>query len=198
MSPTNLLTHANNNRRGRHLGSYRVRLHIVYARPCRATSSRIVANAGPTFVPFWTCHWLIARNCFLDHPGEFHLTTDELHGSWEMPVLMAASLVDMRLGAVPRELFLANSSAPSRSLEWLSWQPRGAPSSPVGQLYKYDPMNCLHAKRRRAGLRIQDSTAAGSRIHSKDESQGICAAWAAMRQTPEGNRTAIIHRPPAA
>src|SRR5215831_17857726 len=102
----------------------------------------------------------------------------------------------MRLGAVPRELFLANSSAPSRSLEWPSWPPRWTPSSPVGQLYKYDPMNCSHAKRRRAGLRIQDSTAAGSRIHSKDESQGICAAWAAMRQTPEGNWTAIIHRPP--
>ena len=41
----------------------------------------------------------------LDHPAEFHLITDELqYGSWEMPVLMAASLVDMRLGAVPREL----------------------------------------------------------------------------------------------
>jgi hypothetical protein len=36
---------------------------MVYARPCRATSSRIVANAGPTTVPFWTCDWLIARNC---------------------------------------------------------------------------------------------------------------------------------------
>jgi len=37
----------------------------------------------------------------LDHPGGFHLITDELqYGSWEMPLLMAARLVDMRLGAL--------------------------------------------------------------------------------------------------
>ena len=37
----------------------------------------------------------------LDHPGGFHLITDELqYGSWEMPLFMAASLVDMRLGAL--------------------------------------------------------------------------------------------------
>jgi hypothetical protein len=36
---------------------------MVYSRPCRATSPRMVANAGPRTVPLWTCDWLIVRNC---------------------------------------------------------------------------------------------------------------------------------------
>jgi hypothetical protein len=58
----------------------------------------MVANAGPTTAPFWTCDWLIARNCSSITTPNFTISPmNRRVGSVAMPSVLGASSPESRL-----------------------------------------------------------------------------------------------------
>jgi hypothetical protein len=73
------------------------------------------------------------------------------------------------------------------------WPPRRTPSPPLSQLRKDNRIDYLHATRRRASLRIQDSTAGISNADSKSTSAALESSSAQFAHQPGPCKFLVAH-----